>query len=68
MRKLTKKQKADIGYLMYHIGRAQDFIMHPDTTVCRPFGCERIAITKDIGSDLCGLDFAMKRLYQMMKE
>jgi hypothetical protein len=40
----------------------QAFIDSPETSVCRPFGGQPIAIAKDIGSELCLLPTAINEL------
>lgn len=61
--KLTKETLRRIERAMYHVKRAHAFLQGKDTAVCRPgYQGEMQPINKEIGSDLCGLEFAIREL------
>lgn len=82
MAKLTKGQRAQVDRALYHAKRARAYLFDVDTAICRrctwasttlhytridvPGGILEVA--KEYGSDLCGLDDAIKELEQFCME
>lgn len=81
MSKMTRKQVQALESVLYHLQRAQKYIGRADIAVClkrdrasttldyiRPSdGTALVDLAKDIGSDLCGLEFAEKGLRQILE-
>jgi hypothetical protein len=81
MAKLTKKQIRKIESALYHAKRARTYLYLDTTAVCRRSfgtttedyirrkdGAALAEVAKEYGSDLCGIDFAIKELQDMVNE
>lgn len=79
MATLTKKQTKALQTILYHLNRADKYLMSPTTAIgrlgspattslhfTRPDGVTFYKMDKEIGSDLTGLRDAMKLLQQFI--
>ena len=81
MSKLTKAQKASISQALYHAERAQVFLMQPGIHIVKESkttafpasswtngeGTPGIAITKEYGSNLTGIQDAIRTLRALLE-
>jgi hypothetical protein len=78
MSKLTREQRRILDSVEYNLERAAKFLARPDVAVAlvrdrvtttedytRPDGSVLTSITKDIGSDLVGIQFARRELRRL---
>ena len=81
MSRLSKSQRHQVSEALRHAERALAYIMQPTVEVCRhstgTSACEYsraeeprhlVPMCKDIGSDLCGLEFTIRGLKQLLKD
>ena len=81
MSRLSKNQRHQLSEALRHAERALAYIMQPTVEVCRhstgTSTCEYtraeeprhlVPMCKDIGSDLCGLEFAIRGLKAFLKD
>lgn len=78
MANLTRKQRASLESVLYHIKRAEKYLYSPDTAIARRShgtttldyvradGKALYEVDKEIGSDLCGIRDAIQYLERFL--
>ena len=78
--KLTRKQTAQLESILYHLKRAEKYLMDDQTVIAKRASMATTTlhysrasdntalypVAKDIGSDLCGLFDAIKQTQQLL--
>lgn len=80
-RRLTKMQRAQLEYIQQNVQRARNYLFSPTIAIAhkraygttildyvRPDGTALYEVTKEYGSDLCGLDFALEDLRRILHQ